>query len=104
MKIPLSQLEELSKKALNKYGYDEKETEIILGMLMYAQLRGNNQGIVKLIGNGIPKNEKAKAPTIEKNFGATALINANLTMEAIAMEKAVEMAVSKAKEMGIAAV
>ena len=54
MKIKVSKLKELSKKALLKYEYTNKEVDIILEMLMYAQLRGNNQGIVKLIGNGIP--------------------------------------------------
>ncbi|MBU0576666.1 Ldh family oxidoreductase [Patescibacteria group bacterium] len=104
MKIKLTELEELSKKALKKYGYTEQESEVILDMLMYAQLRGNNQGIVKLIGRGIPKHEKAKTPTIEKETPTTALINANLTMEAIAMDQAVEMVIKKAKLMGIAIV
>lgn len=71
---------------------------------MYAQLRGNNQGIVKLIGRGIPKSEKAQPPTIEKETPTTAVINANATMEAIVMQQAVDMVVKKAKEMGIAVV
>lgn len=104
MKIKVSELENLSKKALLKYGYSQKESTTILNMLMYAQLRGNDQGIVKLIGKGIPKNENAKEPTIEKETPTTAIINANLTMEAIAMEQAVAMVVSKAKAMGIAIV
>lgn len=104
MKIKVSTLKNLSKKALLKYGYSNEESKIILDMLMYAQLRGNDQGIVKLIGKGIPKNEKAQTPTIEKETATTAIINANLTMEAIAMEKAVEMVVEKAKKLGIAIV
>jgi len=55
MKIPLSELEKLAKQAVLQSGYNEEETAIILDMLMYAQLRGNNQGIIKLIGRGIPK-------------------------------------------------
>jgi len=104
MKIKVSELKNLSKRALSKYGYTDKESSIILDMLMYAQLRGNDQGIVKLIGKGIPKNENAQRITIEKETPTTAIINANLTMEAIAMEQAVEMVVAKAKEMGIAIV
>jgi LDH2 family malate/lactate/ureidoglycolate dehydrogenase len=73
-------------------------------MLMYAQLRGNDQGIVKLIGKGMPKHEQARTPTIEKETPTTAIINANLSMEAVAMEQAVEMVISKAKAMGIAIV
>ncbi len=104
MKIPLQELYELSRKAILKYGYSEEESTIILDMLMYAQMRGNDQGIVKLIGKGIPKNEKAQTPTIEKETPTTAIINANLSMEAIAMEQAVNMVIKKAKEMGIAIV
>ncbi|MFC1780429.1 Ldh family oxidoreductase [Patescibacteria group bacterium] len=104
MKIKIKELNELSQKALLKYGYTKDESKVILGMLMYAQLRGNNQGIVKLIGRGIPKNKNAKIPTIEKETPTTALINANLTMEAIVMDRAVSMVIAKAKEMGIAIV
>jgi len=104
MKISIQELTELSKQAIIKFGYSEEEAQIILDMLMYAQMRGNNQGIVKLIGEGMPKNEKAKAPTIEKETPTTAIINANLSMEAIAMEQAVKLAIKKASEMGIAIV
>lgn len=104
MKISLEELNALSEKALLKYGYSEEEAEIILDMLMYAQLRGNDQGIVKLIGQGIPKHEKAQTPTIEKETPTTAIIDANLSMEAIAMQQAVDMVIAKAKEMGLAIV
>jgi LDH2 family malate/lactate/ureidoglycolate dehydrogenase len=104
MKIKMPKLKELSRKALLKYGYTSKDADIILEMLMYAQLRGNNQGIVKLIGNGIPKSKEAKKPTVEKETPASALINANATMEAIALEQAVKLVVKKAKKMGIAIV
>jgi LDH2 family malate/lactate/ureidoglycolate dehydrogenase len=104
MKISIQELNKLSKKAILKYGYSEEEATIVLDMLMYAQMRGNDQGIVKLIGQGIPNNEKAQAPTIEKETPTTAIINANFSMEAIALEQAVNMVIKKAKEMGIAIV
>jgi LDH2 family malate/lactate/ureidoglycolate dehydrogenase len=100
----IQELRDLSKKAIIKYGYSEEEVPIILDMLMYAQLRGNDQGIVKLIGKGIPRNAKAQPPTIEKETPATAIIDARLSMEAIAMELAVSMVIEKAKAMGIAIV
>lgn len=102
MKITVNQLTDIVNLALHKYGYSKNESKIISDMLFYAQLRGNNQGIVKLIGRGIPKHQKAQPPTIEKETPTTALINANLTMEAIVMEQAVGMVIDKAKRMGIA--
>jgi len=104
VKISIQELRNLSRRAILKYGYSEEEARIILDMLMYAQMRGNNQGIVKLIGEGMPRNEKAQPPTIEKETPTTAIINANHSMEAIAMEQAVTMVIEKAKEMGIAIV
>lgn len=104
MKISLPELTDLSKRALSKYGYPEEEATIILDMLMYAQTRGNDQGIVKLIGAGMPRNPKAQTPTIEKETPTTAIINANLSMEAVAMEQAVDLVIQKAQKMGIAIV
>lgn len=104
MKISLQELTDLSRNALSKYGYPEEEAAIILDMLMYAQTRGNDQGIVKLIGAGMPRNQKAQTPTIEKETPTTAIINANLSMEAVAMEQAVNMVIQKAQQMGIAIV
>lgn len=104
MKISIHELTELTTKALLKHGYSEGEAEVVRDMLMYAQLRGNDQGIVKLIGKGMPKHEKAQSPTIEKETPTTGIINANLSMEAIALEQAVTMAIGKAKQMGIAIV
>ena len=55
MKIKVSELRHLTEKSLKKFGYSDLEIKIIADILMYAQLRGNNQGVVKLIGKGIPK-------------------------------------------------
>jgi LDH2 family malate/lactate/ureidoglycolate dehydrogenase len=104
MKITVRELESLSKRAISNYGYRKEDVKTILDMLMYAQMRGNDQGIVKLIGQGIPKNKQARTPTIEKETPSTAIINANLSMEAIAMEKAVDLVIDKARKMGIAIV
>ena len=104
MKIPIQELEDLCKRALSKYGYSDDESTVILEMLMYAQMRGNDQGIVKLIGAGMPKNKEAKKPTVEKETPTTAIIDANLSMEALAMEEAVNLVIKKAAEMGIAIV
>jgi LDH2 family malate/lactate/ureidoglycolate dehydrogenase len=104
MIVSCQELSELTKVAILKYGYSEEEAEIILDMLMYAQLRGNNQGIVKLIGKGMPRHEDAQSPIVEKETPTTAIIDARLSMEAIALEQAVALVIAKAKGMGIAIV
>ena len=52
--VPLSHLEALVRQALKKSGYTEDEVPVIEDVLMYAQTRGNNQGIIKLTGAGLP--------------------------------------------------
>jgi len=100
MVIKISELENLGNKALAKYGYTPDESKIILGMMMYAQLRGNNQGIVKLIGRGYPKNPQAGEFIIEKETKLSARINGNKQAGALVMQKALDVAVAKAKGHG----
>lgn len=104
MNVPIDGLKKLGLKALKKQGYNDSEADTILGMLMYAQLRGNNQGMVKLIGKGIPKNPAAGAIIVEKETKLSARINGGHNPGATVMKKAMDMAVTKAKEHGIGVV
>ena len=101
MKIKLSELESLAHKALIKYGYSESEAKIIQNILLYAQLRGNNQGIVKLIGKGIPRRSEGQEPTIEKETPVSALVSGNATHAMVVMDKLVDIAIEKAGKSGI---
>jgi L-2-hydroxycarboxylate dehydrogenase (NAD+) len=104
MKIALNELKLLVNKALVKYGYNEDEAKVIGDVLMYAQMRGNNQGIVKLIGKGIPKNMSGKPFQIVKETPVSALINGNYTHAMVVMNAITDIAIEKAKKSGIAIV
>ncbi len=101
MKIKLSELESTTHKALLKYGYTEDEANVIQKVLLYAQLRGNNQGVVKLIGNGIPKRIGAAAPKIAKETPVSALVDGNMTHAIITMDYMTDLAIEKAKKSGV---
>jgi L-2-hydroxycarboxylate dehydrogenase (NAD+) len=101
MKIALKELEDLTTKALKNYGYNDAETATIREMLLYAQLRGNNQGVVKLIGKGIPKDPKAGPITIEKETVLSAKINGNQNQAMVVVKKALDVVLEKAKAGGI---
>jgi LDH2 family malate/lactate/ureidoglycolate dehydrogenase len=101
MKIKLTELKDLTKKAILWYGYNEKEAEAIQDILLYAQLRGNNQGVVKLIGKGIPKREKAVTPRAVKETPVSALFDGNKTHAMVVMNLVTETAIDKAKKSGI---
>lgn len=101
MKIKLTDLKKLTEKALLKYGYTAEESAVIKQVLLYAQMRGNNQGIVKLIGKGIPKAKDTGKIEIEKDTKLSALINGNKNHAMVVVNRAVDMAIKKAKEHGI---
>lgn len=100
MQIKVSSLTKLVKKTLKKQGYTAKEVKIISEVLMYAQLRGNNQGIVKLIGNGIPKDTRAGDMSVSKETKLSVLLDGNHNQGMVAMKFAMDKALKKAKKYG----
>ena len=53
--VELTEINSLVGKALKLSGYTDEEISVIKEVILYAQYRGNNQGIVKLTGPGLPK-------------------------------------------------
>lgn len=101
MKIMIDDLKELGHKAIKSFGYNDHETQMILDVLMYAQLRGNNQGLVKLIGNGIPKDHRASDIRIIKETPFSVLLDGAYNMAIIVANRAVELALEKARKHGL---
>lgn len=101
MKIKIDELKILVNKALSKYGYSADESKTISEVLMYAQLRGNNQGIVKLIGKGIPRRPDGRTPIIVKETPVSTLVNGNKTHAMIVMDQLVNIVIEKATKSGI---
>ncbi len=100
MHIKREELEDIARKAVLGFGYDADETETILRVLMYAQLRGNNQGVVKLIGRGIPKG--ASGPiAVEKDTKISALLNGHENHAMVVVSRATDVAIEKAKAHGV---
>ena len=104
MKIKLSELKAVTKKAILHYGYTEAEAEVLMEVMLYAQLRGNNQGVVKLIGKGIPKNKNVTPAKAEKESKLSAFFDGGHNHAMVAVKFATDEAVKKAKESGVAVV
>ena len=98
MKIKINELMVLGHKAVKSFGYSDSETQMILDVLMYAQLRGNNQGLVKLIGQGIPKDPRASAIRVIKETQFSVLLDGAYNMAIIVANRAVQIALGKATE------
>jgi LDH2 family malate/lactate/ureidoglycolate dehydrogenase len=102
MKISTDELNRLTVDALRNQGYGDREIEIMRRILLYAQLRGNNQGVVKLIGKGMPKNRDAGEIRIEKETLLSARLNGNQNHAMLVVHKAMEIVLEKAAHSGFA--
>jgi L-2-hydroxycarboxylate dehydrogenase (NAD+) len=97
MKVRINLLKETTLQALAKQGYNAQEAATILDVLMYAQLRGNNQGVVKLIGAGMPKHAQAGEIRVLHESKLSARLDGAQNQGMIVMNRAVEMAIEKAQ-------
>lgn len=102
MKILIKELEELTGRAIENYGYRDKEVHVIMDVLLYAQMRDNNQGVVKLIDKGIPRNPQAGEIVIEKETPISARINGNKNHAMVVVSRAVDIVEEKARAHGFA--
>ncbi len=100
MKISISELEDLTARAVRSYGYSEDEVRVISDALLYAQLRGNNQGVVKLVGKGIPRDPAAGEITVEKETPISVRINGNRNHAMVVVRKATDIVAEKARKRG----
>lgn len=100
MKVKITELKKLASKILKKHNYSPSEIKIILEILFYAQLRGNNQGLIKLIGNTLVKNSSAKPFKIIKETKLSILINGNQLPAMVVMESAMNSVIKKALAHG----
>ncbi|MEK7648675.1 MAG: Ldh family oxidoreductase [Patescibacteria group bacterium] len=104
MIIKLEDLKAVAKKAILNYGYSESEAIVMLDVMLYAQMRGNNQGVVKLIGKGIPKSAATRPIVVEKETALSAFFDGGQNHAMVAVKYVVDVAISKAKKCGIAVV
>ena len=100
MKVSIDNVKTVTRQAIVNQGYDAEDSEIILDIIMYAQLRGNNQNVVKLVGAGLPADPRASDITLAKETKLSALVDGSWNQGMVVMTKVTEMAIAKAKEHG----
>lgn len=99
MKVSVSELRDKVSAGVNKLGYKGKEAEVIAGVLLYAQLRGNNQGITKIATGGVPKAAEVEDYKIVKQNKCAALVSGGHAM--VASANAADLACELAAEHGV---
>ncbi|HSX32587.1 MAG TPA: Ldh family oxidoreductase [Candidatus Saccharimonadales bacterium] len=102
MKIKLTDLTDKVMTGVQKLGYQGEDAQIISDTLLYAQLRGNNQGIAKLATGGVPKASETEPLTLVKENKSGALYSGGHAM--VASVKAAQKAVELAHEHGVGVV
>jgi len=100
MKVSIDVLRDITKRAILAQGYSESDTEIIADIILYAQLRGNNQNVIKLTGAGMPANPDAGEIKIVKDKKLAALIDGAWNQGMVVMSQACELTITKANEHG----
>lgn len=101
MRVQVDELKRVTLQVLARSGYPPDEAETILNILMYAQLRGNNQGVVKLIGIGMSRDKACKPISILKDTKLSALVDGGRNSGMVVVSYAMRLALQKAAEHGV---
>lgn len=101
IRVPIPNLEKLIKDLMECEGYNQQEVNAIVELVLFAQIRGNNQGLSKLAGKGIVRDPQAKFPVIEKETAVSARINGCKSIGMLAMQYATDVAMQKVQSSGV---
>ena len=102
MKIKLADLKSNVLAGVKKLGYMGEDAHIISDVLLYAQLRGNNQGITKIATGGVPKASAVEEFKVVKENKCGVLLSGGHSMTSTF--KAAKMAVDLAEKHGVGVV
>ena len=100
MKVKIEELRRVARRAIQNQGFGESDAAVMLEIIMYAQLRGNNQNVIKLLGAGMPAHPDAGEIRIVKETKLSALIDGDWNQGMVVMSRANEIAIDKAKRHG----
>lgn len=99
MKVNVHELKEKVEKGVHQLGYTGEDAEAIIDTLLYAEMRGNNQGIAKIATGGVPKADDIEEFKVAKENKCGVLLSGGHSMATTA--KAADKAVQLAEEHGV---
>jgi LDH2 family malate/lactate/ureidoglycolate dehydrogenase len=99
MKVKVTELRQKVLAGVAKLGYKDEDAKIIADVLLYAQLRGNNQGITKIATGGVPKASDVEEFKIVKENKCGVLTSGGHAM--VATNNAVKLSTELAAEHGV---
>ncbi|KAK9829409.1 hypothetical protein WJX72_005673 [[Myrmecia] bisecta] len=98
--VDLEELQDLCEAALRSLAYSQAEAEIVTQALLYAQLRGNNQNLIKITTGALARASDAGAGHILHQSPSSALIDGQQRLGMVVVEQATRLAVDKALNTG----
>lgn len=99
MKVKVSELKDKVTKGVHQLGYEGEDAQAIVDTLLYAEMRGNNQGIAKIATGGVPKAEDIEEFKVAKENKCGVLLSGGHSMATTA--KAADKAVELAEQHGV---
>lgn len=102
MRIKLPKLKSQVLSGVEKLGYTGEDAQVITDVLLYAQLRGNNQGITKIATGGVPKAADVQEYKVLKQNKSGAMVSGGHSM--VATAKATDLAIELAADHGVGVV
>jgi LDH2 family malate/lactate/ureidoglycolate dehydrogenase len=99
MKVKTTELKDKVTTGVHKLGYTGEDAQAIIGTLLYAEMRGNNQGIAKIATGGVPKVSEIEEFKIAKENKCGVLLSGGHSMATTA--KAADKAVALAEQHGV---
>jgi L-2-hydroxycarboxylate dehydrogenase (NAD+) len=101
VELSLAELGELVTAALVALGLSENEQRTVTKVLLWAQLRGNSQGLEKIPARAVTPNPNASDITVSHRSPVVTHIDGNLNLGMVVMERAIDEAIRSANSAGI---
>ncbi len=101
VELSLAELTDLVAAALTALGLSENERHIVTKVLLWAELRGNSQGLGKIPARAVSPNPNASEISVSRRTAVVTQIDGNLNLGMVVMERAVDEAIRSANNASI---
>lgn len=101
IELSLPELMKLVTTALTSLGLSTSERQIVANVLLWAELRGNSQGLGKIPARAVAPNPAAGEIVVTRRSSVVTQIDGNLNLGMVVMDRAVDEAVRAARKHGI---
>jgi len=100
--ISVTDLRQLTKTALRNLGLDDQEQQIVADVLLYAQLRDNSQGLIKIVERTVLPDRDKKPIQIHDKSVCVRHIDGGGNVGMLVLKRASDIAAATAKDTGLA--